>query len=148
MNTKKSLQIGTALLSVWSILNIVPGLISAVSILLGNHAPAFMYLFTKSEIAALDQKVLATTDCVALLLNTLIVSFFIMVFFVIKYELKQSSKWSFWVLLFSIGIAQIASFIADSYLNNKNIIVNLISCLMMIIGFGFSAYAIFSKKNL
>jgi hypothetical protein len=148
MKSTTSLAIGTTILSVWSILNILPAAWSIVYILLGKHAPAFTYLFTQSEILTLDTRVLATTDCVALLLNTLIISFCIIVLCVIHYELKNSKKWSFWVLFISISMIQKSAFIADSYLGNPNLLANLFSTLLVIVSFACVAYAMFwTRKN-
>jgi hypothetical protein len=143
MNNTHSLKIGTAVLSIWSVLNALPGLGSVAYILLGHHAPAFMYLFTPVEIGTLDSRVLATTDGVALLLNTLIVSFCILSFFVIRFLFAQPSKKIFWALLVSILIAQIAAFAADSYFGNQNILANIFSTLLLCIGFSFAAQGIF-----
>ena len=147
MSRNKALRIGTTILSIWSIVNIAPGIGSIIYILLGKHAPVFVYLFTPSEVSNLEPRILSTTDSVALLLNTLIISYFILVFFIIKYGLRESHVWTFWVLIFTVVIAQIASYIADLYLGSPNIIVNILSTLIMTIGFSFSAYGIFSKKS-
>ena len=140
------LKSGAMILSVWCLLNILPGVGSLLFIFLGNHAPALRMLFTVEEIRTLDARALAVADGLAILLNTLIVVYCGLVFLVIRKCLLKRERWSFFALATGILILQTAGYISDRFFLGKNFLVLNISSLVLLVGFGLCARELFTSS--
>lgn len=128
-------KLGISILQVWCVLNILPGIGSLIYIAMGYNAPAFSMLFSSPEIADLNQRVLATGNGLAILLNAMIISFCIMTFYQIVLLKKSRSKSSFLVLMGSIVLLQVAGYFSDMQFLFKNLIILNISSAVLLIGF-------------
>jgi hypothetical protein len=139
------LKSGAMILSIWCLLNILPGVGSLLFIFLGNHAPALRMLFTVEEIRTLDARALAVADGLAILVNTLIAVYCGLVFHVIRKCLLKRERWSFFVLAAGILILQAAGYISDRFFLGKNFLVLNISSLVLLAGFGLCARELFTR---
>ena len=142
------LKKGAMILSVWCLLNILPGVGSLLFISFGNHAPGLRMQFTVEEIPTLDVRTLATADGLATLLNTLIAVYCASAFFIIRRCLVKGERWSFFVLALGTLSIQIAGYVSDGFFfMGKNTLVLNISSLLLLVGFGLSAAEMFKKNE-
>jgi hypothetical protein len=99
-----------------------------------SNSPLFSMVFTKAEVAELSSQVIRAMNCLTILYNSYAVAMSIMVWFVVKYALKNKERWAFWALLITIGIAEIFAFIASAPLNHTRWQVNVVLVLLYLIG--------------
>lgn len=133
----------STVLLIWCGLNALPGTGSLLFILLGHHAPAFRMLFSADEVSALDSRVLATTDGIAIIANTLIVVFCATAFVVIRRCLLGKQTWSFVVLSSGAAALQVAGYVSDGFFRRQNTWVLRSSTAVLVIGFALSGCGLF-----
>jgi hypothetical protein len=100
-------------------------------------------VFEKSEIASLDTMVITSLNTLTILYNSYAVALSVLVWFVIRFCLSKGQKWTFWVLLVTIGFVEIFAFVASAPLGNARWQVNIILSALYIVGIGLSGYSIF-----
>lgn len=129
------MKTGANLLSVWCVLNIVPCIGALIYLSLGKNAPAFQMLFEEAEVALLDPRAIATTNGLAIILNTLVISFSVLAFFVIRWSLMKYETWAYYTLAAVIGGLQVSGYVADVQFQNQNFMILNISSLVLVVGF-------------
>ena len=138
---------GVWVLSIWCLLNILPGLGSLLSIFLGYHAPGLRMLFEVQEISLIEARALATVDALATLLNTLIAVYCASVFVVVRKCLSKGERWSFFVLAGGVVPLQTAGYVSDLvFLGGRNLLALNISSAFLLLGYGLCATELFRKN--
>jgi hypothetical protein len=138
------LKTGSRFLSSWSVLNfLISSLILTIVVFRIGNSPLLGMVFEKSEIASLDTMVITSLNTLTILYNSYAVALSVLVWFVIRLCLSKGQKWSFWVLLITIGFVEIFAFVASAPLGNARWQVNLVLSILYIVGIGLSGYSIF-----
>ena len=138
------LKIGAIILSVWSSLNFFPSLYVAVSILfLGKHPPGLYAILSEEDIKSLSPEMLATVDSIGLFANLSVAALNLLILIVIWKGLNKRIRWTFWTLLAACIIAILAGVMADYAVNFAFPEVNMISTIIVAIGFIFSGMGLF-----
>jgi hypothetical protein len=142
------LKTGSRFLSSWSVLNfLISSLILTIVVFRIGNSPLLGMVFEKSEIASLDTMVITSLNTLTILYNSYAVALSVLVWFVIRLCLSKGQKWSFWVLLITIGFVEIFAFVASAPLGNARWQVNVILSGLYIVGIGLSGYSIFKGDN-
>jgi len=138
------LKTGSRFLSSWSVLNfLISSLILTIVVFHIGNSPLLGMVFEKSEIASLDTMVITSLNTLTILYNSYAVALSVLVWFVTRLCLSKGQKWSFWVLLITIGFVEIFAFVASAPLGNARWQVNLVLSILYIVGIGLSGYSIF-----
>ena len=77
---------------------------------------------------------LAVAILVAIIFNSAVFSFCLLSIFVIWAASSHGHKWAFWALLITMGLSQILAFIADSFIGNKILVVNIVLTAIYLFG--------------
>ena len=141
------LKIGHGLLYLWIGFNLVLAFSIVFSmVFLRNNAPALSILFDSSSIVTITPNALKTINALAVLMNTTIVSLCSLSLILIwKGLLKQ--KWVFTTLSLSLGFVQLIGFVSDYYLENKNLLANGFSTVILLSGLFLSLNIFKTKKK-
>lgn len=107
-------------------------------IVLGKNPPILYVSLGQAEAAQLPEQVLATFKSLAIYFNSAVVTSCLLSIFVIWAALSQGQKWAFWALLITMGIGQILAFVADSFIGNKTLVVNIVLTAIYLVGMGLS----------
>jgi hypothetical protein len=138
------LKTGSRFLSSWSFLNFfISSMILTIVVFHIGNSPLLGMVFENSEIASLDAMVITSLNTLTILYNSYAVALSVLVWFVIRLCLSKGQKWSFWVLLITIGFVEIFAFVASAPLGNARWQVNLVLSILYIVGIGLSGYSIF-----
>jgi hypothetical protein len=142
------LKAGCIVLSCWALLNLVLALSVVVSTVLFNgDSPAIYQILEDSEVEALSAKERTSINSMAAYANGLNSAFSLTVLFVIWFALRQRLVWAFWCLLFGFGTALTAGIAGDSVLGIVHTEVNIISTLILILGFVLTAIGLFYRPH-
>jgi len=129
------LKIGAIVLTISAGFNILLATAILVAIIcLGKNPPILYISFSHAEIAQLPEQVLSTFKSLAIYFNSAIVTSCLLSIFVIWAALSQGRQWAFWALLITMGISQISAFIADSFIGNKTMVVNIVLTTIYLLG--------------
>jgi len=133
------LRIGCLVLSAWCGLNLLAsGYILVDTLLLGGHTPALYLLLSAEEARALGPDALATVDSIAVFANGLNVGLCLIALGVIWFGVYRRVVWCFWTLLAGLAAALGAGIAADAAVGTIRPDVNVISGLILAVGFGFA----------
>ena len=134
---------GAILLTIWSGFNLLLalGILAAISFF-HRDAPALRILFDPSEIGRLDAKVLGTVNALAVFANACAAGFCLLILFVTWPGLAGKSRRAFWALALSTGLVQAFGFVSDSFLGDRNLIANLVSTGVLLVGLILSGVSI------
>ncbi len=142
------LKAGSSTLSIWSGINLLlAALILTMVILFNGNSPLLVMVFEKSEIAALDTRVIASLNTLTILYNSCSMVVSVMVWILIRHNLIHGQKWAFWTLLFVIGFVEGMAFIASAGVGNARWQVNVVQSVLYVAGIGFSGYALFRRQT-
>lgn len=137
------LKRGSLVLSIWSGINFFLAALILTSVTIFNaNSPLLVMVFEKSEIAALDAKVIASLNALTILYNSCSMVLSVLVWSVIRKNLNGGQYWAFWVLLFVIGFVQVMAFIASAPIGNARWQVNIIQTALYVVGIGFLGYSL------
>lgn len=134
------LKFGSVLLSLWSALNLLPSAWILVLILFhGRDAPALSALLTQAQLSTLEPQVRATANSIAVFANGLNVAYCLLFTITIWMGLARRVRWCFWALSSSALAALLAGVGADHVVGTLFPQVNLLSGLMLAVGFALCA---------
>jgi hypothetical protein len=139
----KMLKIGAVILTIDAVFNflLAAGILVAI-IFLGKNPPILYVSIGETEIARLDKQVLTTFKSLAVYFNSAVVTSCLLSIFVIWMGLAQGQRWAFWALLITMGTGHILGFVADSFIGNRTIVVNIILMVVYLLGIGLSWYSL------
>jgi hypothetical protein len=92
----------------------------------------------QAEVARLSEQVLATFKSLAIYFNSAVVTFCLLSILVIWAGLTRGERWAFWALAITMGMGQISGFVADSFIGNKTLMVNVALTAIYLLGMGLS----------
>ena len=142
------LKTGSVILSIWSGLNLVPSLgILTLVVFLDKNAPALSVLLTEDEISMLSADVLATANSIAAFANGLNVAFCILFLIAVWKGLMLKIEWVFWALLVSSAFALVAGIAGDYVVGTQFPEVNIISGMILAVGFACAAKELFGNED-
>ena len=137
------LKIGAVVLTISTCFNLLLATAILVAIIfLGKNPPILYVSLDQAEAAQLPGQVLATFKSLAIYFNSAVVTFCLLSIFVIWAALSQGHKWAFWALLITMGTGQIMAFIADSFIGNKTLVVNIVLTAVYLLGMGLSWFGL------
>jgi hypothetical protein len=133
------LKIGAVILTLAAAFNFLSatGILAAI-IFFGKNPPILYVSLEQTEIGRLDKQVLTTFKSLEVYLNSAVVASCLLSIFVIWMGLVQGQRWAFWAILITMGIGQVLGFIADSFIGNKTLGVNIIFTVAYFLGIGLS----------
>ena len=138
------LKAGSIILSIWSGINFLLAALILTSVVVFNaNSPLLVMVFERTEIAALDSRVIASLNALTILYNSCSVVVSVMVWIIIRQNLVNGQKWAFWVLLFVIGFVEVMAFIASAEVGNVRWQVNVVLSALYVVGIGLSGYSLF-----
>ncbi|WP_425236141.1 hypothetical protein [Ulvibacterium sp.] len=138
------LKIGSIVLSIWSSLNFFPSLYVVIGILfLGAHPPGLYAVLVAEDIQSMSPDILATVDSIGLFANLSVAALNALILIVIWKGLINRVVWVYWALLIASIFALLAGIAADYAVNFAFPEVNLVSALILAIGFIFSGIGLF-----
>jgi hypothetical protein len=140
------LKAGAIILSLVAVFNLLlaAGILIAI-IFFGKNPPILYVSMGQSEIAGLGEKVLRTFKSLAIYFNSAVVASCIGGLFVIWMGLAQGQRWAFWALLVTAIVGQVSGFIADSFIGNKTLGVNIVFTILYLLGIGLSGFGLWMK---
>ena len=142
-----SLKAGAVLLTLWSGLNLLVAAMVTVMTLAGRNAPALSMLFSDSEIQTLDVKAIAVVNAQAMLANPCIVALCVVVMVIIWKGLMTRARWAFWALAGALVPLQLFGFASDAFLGDHNLVANVVSTGVLLMGLSLSAFAVFRDRQ-
>jgi len=138
------LKLGCLLLGLWSVLNLAPSAWILYSVLArGENAPGLTAVLTESQIQAIEAEALAAANSIGVYANGLNVAFCLLFTVLIWKHLLRKTRWAFWAMAASSLVAVLGGVGADYVVGTRNPEVNLISALLLAVGFACCASAIF-----
>jgi hypothetical protein len=141
-------KIGLYFISFWVSFNLLLAVGILISIfLLGKNAPAITILFSESDLKSLDPKVIATINSIAVLLNAVIAAFcFLSITLFWRFHFQADTR-VFWIVSGSLLFVQIFGFASDYFLGNTNLLPNVLSSCLLLIGIGLYIGGLFKNKQ-
>jgi hypothetical protein len=137
------LKIGAVVLTISAGFNLFLATAILVAIIcLGKNPPILYVSLGQAEAAQLPEQILATFKSLAIYFNSAVVTFCLLSIFVIWTGLSQGQRWAFWALFITMGIGQILAFIADSFIGNKTLVVNIILTAIYLLGMDLSWFSL------
>lgn len=130
------LKTGSIILSLWSVLNLLPALYMIVHItVLGNNHPLLSTRFSEDDISAISPSLLATINGMAVYANGLVIGFCGLSLIAIWKGLNKTTMWTFWALLISSIAVVLAGFVSDYVSETNYYTASIVSALILIAGF-------------
>ena len=137
------LKIGAVFLTVSAGFNLLLATAILIAIIvLGKNPPILYVSLGQVEAAQLPEQVLATFKSLAIYFNSAIVTSCLLSIFVIWAALVQGHRWAFCALFITMGIGQILAFVADSFIGNKTLVVNIILTAIYLLGMALSWFGL------
>ncbi len=142
------LKAGSIILSIWNAINfLLAALILSTLVIFNADSPLLVMVFEKSEIVALDARVIASLNTLTILYNSCSVMISVLVWWVIRKNLSAREKSAFWLLLCVIGFIEVMAFIASAEVGHARWQVNVVQSLLYIAGIGMTGYALFDREK-
>jgi hypothetical protein len=140
------LKVGAVILTIVSVFNLLLATVILISIIFFGKNPPILYVsMGQSEVADLSKQVLRTFKSLAIYFNSAVVASCVGGLFVIWMGLARGQGWAFWALLITAGIGQVSAFVADSFIGNKTLGVNIVFTILYLLGLGLSFYGLWMK---
>jgi hypothetical protein len=137
------LKRGSIVLSIWSGINFLLATLILTRVVVFNaDSPLLVMVFERSEIAAMDPRVIASLNTLTILYNSCSMVVSVMVWIIIRQNLANGQKWAFWTLLFIIGFIEIMAFVASAQVGHARWQVNVIQSVLYVLGIGLTGYAL------
>ena len=135
------------MLSIWSGVNLaLAGAILISMTVFGKNAPGLRILFDDAAVRGLDPRALATVNAIAVLFNACAAAFCLLMLYVTWSGVAAGSKAAYWTLVVASGSLQVFGFIADTYLGGRNLLANVISSAVLLVGLGLSGLGAFRGR--
>jgi hypothetical protein len=140
------LKRGSTILSIWCSINfLLAALILTIVVFLNGNSPILAMVFEKSEIAGLDDRVIASLNTLTILYNSCSMVLSVLVWLLIRKSLIGGQRWAFWVLLLVIGFVEVMAFIASAPIGNARWQVNVVQSALYVVGIGLAGFATFKR---
>jgi len=137
------LKIGVVVLTISAGFNLLLAAAILVAIICFGKNPPILYVsLGQAETANLSEQVLATFKSLAIYFNSAVATFCLLSIIVIWAALSQGHKWAFCALFITMGISHILAFVADSFIGNKTLVVNIVLTTIYLLGIGLSWFGL------
>ena len=100
-------------------------------------------MFTEPEIRRLDDKVYAVVNAQAAFANPCIVALCLTVLLLVWKGVVRKARWAFWALVGGLVPLQAFGFVSDEFLGHHNIVANVTSSVVLIVGLAMTGHEIF-----
>lgn len=140
------LRLGSVILSLWCVLNIVPAAFILATTLCGVNHPLLGVKLKEEEIATLSSDALAFINSVGLYANGTVIALSLLALIAIWAGLFRRIKWVFWSLLIAMVFYVIAGFAADFISQSNYYVTSIISASILALGFGLVARDLLQSK--
>lgn len=139
------LKRGSIVLSIWCVINfILAFIILCYVIFLKENSPILQVAsFSEAEIANLGAKTIASLNTLTILYNSCSLALSVLVWSLVRKELRAGQKSAFWMLLLVIGFIEVMAFFASSYIGHGRWQVNVVQSVLCVVGIGLSGYSLF-----
>jgi hypothetical protein len=142
------LRTGAVLLSLWTGFNLILALgILFMLLVLGKNAPCLLILYNDMQPVGMDPRALATINALAVVFNACAAAICALSLVVIWVALVRGAVWAFWALAGSLLFLQAAGFASDSFLSHKNLVANIVSSTLLLLGFATTGTRIFGQST-
>jgi len=142
------LRTGAVLLSLWTGFNLILALgILFMLLVLGKNAPCLLILYDDMRAVGMDPRALATINALAVVFNACAAAICALSLAVIWVALVRRAVWAFWALAGSLLFLQVAGFASDAFLSHKNLVANIVSSSLLLLGFAAAATGIFRQPT-
>lgn len=142
------LKIGSIVLSLWAVLNLVPSFAILVNtVLLDGNSPAIYQILDDEQVRTLGTEIRSSINSVAVYANGLNVALCLLALFVIWRGLNRRVRWTFWGLLVGFATALLAGTAGDYVLGTVHPEVSMISGIILALGFACSAKGLFRSSG-
>jgi hypothetical protein len=111
-------------------------------LILHTNAPGISIILSDEEISSLNPKAIDTMNALAILMNGTIVIFLSTLFFVLKDKKALDQKEFLKRIVIPLVMLQILGFVSDSYFNNVDLLLNIVSSMVLLLGLVLSAKAL------
>ena len=129
------LKSGIVFLSVWSGFNLLLALSIIGSMTIGgNNAPGLMILFDDSSGEGIETRSLATINALAILFNASAVSLCSLSLILTWRLIRERCRWAFYSVASCLLFLQMFGFVSDSYFESRNLLLNLLSSALLLLG--------------
>jgi hypothetical protein len=140
------LKAGAIILAAVAVFNLLLAASILIAIVFFGKNPPILYVsLARADIAALNEQVLKTFKSLAIYFNSAVVASCVGGLFVIWMGLARGQGWAFWALLVTAIIGQASGYIADSFIGNKTLGVNIVFTILYLLGFGLSYFGLWMK---
>jgi hypothetical protein len=142
------LKTGSTMLAIWSGINLLlAAAILTMLVVFKANSPLLVMVFARSEIAALDARVIASLNTLTILYNSCSMVVSVLVWTVIWKHLVAGERWAFWLLLLVIGFLEVMAFIASAEVGHVRWQVNVVLTMFYGVGIGMAGYALFKQER-
>jgi hypothetical protein len=124
---------GNVILSIWAGLNTLVAAAVTATTVAGRPAPALLLVLDESKVADVDARVLAVVRAQAAIANPLILAVCALLMLLVW---RTQQTWSLLAVLLPL---QAFAFISDGYIGGHNLIANLVSAALVLVGLGLRA---------
>jgi hypothetical protein len=127
-------------LYVWLLFQAVlaSGIVFSMLILHAN-APGVSIILSAEEITALNPKAIDTMNALAILMNGIIAVFAFVLLVILKNKKELNREKFLTRIVTPLLIVQALGFASDSYFGNANIVLNILSSALLVVGLFLSA---------
>jgi len=130
---------GAIVISVWSGVNLLMGLVVLVNVLFVTPHPLISRIvFTEAELAQLTPKTTATIRSLAILQNASVVAGAAMVLVVVWIGLVHGEYWAWWTLLGTLTFLQAMQFAGDAAIGTKTLPASVLMTSLAVVGLVFA----------
>ena len=128
------------ILYAWLVFQVVlaAGIVFSILVLQLN-APGVGIILSAQEISDLNPKAIDTMNALAILMNGTIVIFLSTLFFTLKNKKELSQRDFLKKIAVPLVLLQALGFASDSYFGNANILLNMLSSALLLVGLVLSA---------
>lgn len=143
------LKTGSTVLSIWCGINFMLAfIILCYVIVLKQNSPILQVAsFSEAEIANLSARTIAALNGFTLLYNSCSLVVSVLMWPLIRKSLVVGQPSTFWTLLVVIGFIEVMAFWASSYIGHGRWQVNVVQCVLYVVGIGLCAYPILRPAN-
>jgi hypothetical protein len=96
----------------------------------------------------MEPRALATINALAVIFNACAAALCALSLVVIWIALLHKARWAFCSVAGSLGLVQAAGFASDSFLADRDLVANVASSLLLLLGFGFVALGLFRRSGI
>ena len=147
-NPDKKLKLGCTAFYCWSGINLFLSALILFLVVSGlQNSPLLSMVFVPAEVTELSPKVIGAMNTLTILYNSYAVAMSVIVWFVTRNALRDKTRWAFWALFFTIGIAEIFAFIASAPFNHTRWQVNVVLSFLYIVGIVLTGSVLYKDKR-